>query len=111
MNRTSMDARLKKLEVELPAHAPAPPVMLLPDNGSSDEPPEEIRRRWEEFLRTGKSDRPVVTYPADVDIYRHGDGPTVVVVEDEEWYGNDAFQKQREREATAPADDKGTEQA
>ena len=58
----NQNSRLQKLETAAPAR-PRGPVLILPDNGKSSESQEQIRERWEHYLKTGECERRVLIVP------------------------------------------------
>lgn len=52
-----------------------------------------------DFEKGSHSDDQVIIYPSDMELHRCQDGTRIFITEVENWYGNDAHERQREREA------------
>ena len=97
---SSLNSRLKALENQA-GPAGESTIVFLPEEDSPGDPDfkgsPKVRADWEEYRRTGKSASGVVIYPIDVEIHKPVPGTTIIVTQDETWYGNDAHERERER--------------
>lgn len=84
----SLNARLKRIEAKVPPNRSRPPVAFLPDNGMGPDDAATVREKWDRYLATGLADSPVILVPDGINVVAPPDGPLVMIVEDDDFYGN-----------------------